>query len=70
MDVMTHGEVVEVDAADMQSGVAPVAGAKLYYDATASRLTATAPGAGVNGFYVGQMVEAGRLVVRCQAVQL
>lgn len=70
MDVMTAGEVVEISASDMQSGVAPVAGAKLYYDSTASRLTATPPGAGVNGFYVGQVVEAGRLVVRCQAVQL
>lgn len=69
-DVMTHGEVVEIGAADMQSGVAPTAGQKLYYDSTASRLTSTAPGAGVNGFYVGQVVEVGRLVVRCQAVQL
>ena len=70
VDVMTDGEVVEMGAADMQSGVAPVAGAKLYFDATASRLTATAPGVGVNGFYVGQIIEAGRLVVRCGAVQL
>jgi hypothetical protein len=70
IDVMTDGEIVEVDASDMQSGVAPVAGAKLYFDATASRLTATAPGVGVNGFYVGQVIEAGRLVVRSAAVQL
>lgn len=70
MDVMTHGEIVEISGADMQSGTAPTAGQKLYYEATASRLTSTAPGVGVNGFYVGQVVEVGRLVVRCQAVQL
>jgi hypothetical protein len=70
IDVMTHGEVVEISGADMQGGVAPTAGQKLYMDTTASRLTSTAPGAGVNGFYVGQVVEVGRLVVRCQAVQL
>lgn len=70
IDVMTDGEVVEIDGADIQGGVAATAGQKLYYDATASRLTSTAPGAGVNGFYVGQVIEAGRLVVRCAAVQL
>jgi hypothetical protein len=69
-DVMTAGEIVEISGADMQSGTAPTAGQKLYLDTTASRLTSTAPGAGVNGFYVGQVVEVGRLVVRCQAVQL
>lgn len=66
MDVMTDGEVVEISGADMQSGTAPTAGQKLYYDATASRLTATAPTAGTEGFYVGQVIEAGRLVVRCK----
>lgn len=66
VDVMTHGECVEISGTDMQSGTAPVAGAKLYLDATASRLTATAPAAGAAGFYVGQVVEVGRLVVRCQ----
>lgn len=70
IDVMTDGEVVELDGADIQGGVAATPGQKLYYDATASRLTATAPGVGVNGFYVGQVIEAQRLVVRCQAVQL
>lgn len=65
-DVMTHGEVVEISGADMQSGTAPTAGQKLYLDATASRLTSTAPAAGAAGFYVGQVVEVGRLVVRCQ----
>lgn len=69
MDVMTHGEVVEISGTDMQSGVAPVAGDRLYLDATASRLATTAPGAGVNGFYVGQVIEAGRLVVRCGVIQ-
>ena len=66
MDVMTHGEVVEISGADMQSGTAPTAGQKIWFEATASRLTATAPAAGVAGFYVGQIVEVGRLVVRCQ----
>lgn len=70
IDVMTDGEVVELDGADIQGGAAATPGQKLYYDSTASRLTATAPGSGVNGFYVGQVIEAARLVVRCQAVQL
>lgn len=69
MDVFTLGEVVELDALDLQTG-SPAAGTKYYLDTTASRLTATAPGAGVNGFLVGWTVEASRLVVRCQAVQL
>lgn len=70
MDVFTTGEVVELDGADVQGGVALAAGVKAYGDFTASRLTATAPGVGVNGFLVGWTVEATRLVVRCQAVQL
>lgn len=70
IDVMTDGEIVELDGLDIQGGTPAVAGAKLFYDSTASRLTATAPGSGVNGFYVGQVVEASRLVVRCQSVQL
>lgn len=66
VDVMTHGEIVEISGTDMESGSAPTAGQKLWFNATASRLTSTAPAAGVAGFYVGQIVEAGRLVVRCQ----
>jgi len=69
VDVMTHGEIVEISGTDMQSGAAPVAGDRLYLDATASRLSTTAPGAGVNGFFVGQVIEAGRLVVRCGVIQ-
>lgn len=74
-DVMTSGEIVDIGVDDIQGGVAATAGQKLYFDATASRLTATAPGVGVNGFYVGQVAlapdgTATRLVVRCQAVQL
>lgn len=65
IDVMTNGEVVELDLNDLQAATAPVAGTKYYYDATASRLTSTAPGATTIGFYVGTTVEAGRLVVRC-----
>lgn len=69
VDVMTDGEVVELDAADIQGATAPTAGTKYYLDVTAGRLTATAPGTGVNGFLVGQTVEAGRLIVRCQQIQ-
>lgn len=75
IDVFTLGEVAEMDGADIQGGVAGTAGQKLYYDSTASRLTATAPGAGVNGFYVGQIALdplglPTRLVLRAQTVQL
>jgi hypothetical protein len=70
IDVMTHGEVVELDGADVQGGTALGAGVKAFGDVTAARLTGTAPGAGVNGFLVGWTVEATRLVVRCQGVQL
>lgn len=68
VDVMTAGEIVEVDGADFQGGSAPAAGAKVYFDATASRLTTTAPADATVGFYVGHMVEATRLVVRCQKI--
>lgn len=66
IDVMTDGEVVEMDGSDIQGGTAGTAGQKLWYDSTASRLTATSPVAGAAGFYVGQLVEPGRLIVRCQ----
>lgn len=69
VDIMTDGEIVELDANDIQGATAPTAGTKYYLDATASRLAATAPGAGINGFYVGTTVEAGRLVVRVAPVQ-
>lgn len=69
VDVMTDGEIVELSATDLQAATAPTAGTKYYMDATAGRLAATAPGAGVNGFYVGHTVEAGRLVVRTGTVQ-
>jgi hypothetical protein len=68
VDVMTDGEVVEISGTDMESGTAPTAGQKLWFNATASRLTSTAPTAGVAGFYVGQIIEVGRLVVRCKNV--
>jgi hypothetical protein len=63
-DVMTSGEIVELDLNDIQGATAPVAGTKYYFDATAGRLSSTAPGVGAIGFYVGTTVEAGRLVVR------
>lgn len=69
VDVMTNGEIVELDLNDIQGATAPVAGTKYYLDATASRLAATAPAAAANGFYVGTTVEAGRLVVRTATVQ-
>lgn len=65
IDVITNGEVVELSAADIQGATNPTAGTKYYFDATASRLSATAPIAANIGFYVGTTVEAGRLVVRC-----
>lgn len=68
-DVLTNGEVVELDLNDIQGATAPTAGTKYYLDVTAGRLTATVPAAGVNGFYVGTTVEASRLVVRCGLVQ-
>jgi hypothetical protein len=68
VDVMTAGEVVELDGADIQGGVAEGAGEKLYLDATASRLADDAPAAGAVGFLVGWTVEADRLVVRCQHI--
>jgi hypothetical protein len=69
LDVMTDGEVVELDALDLQAATAPVAGTRYYLDVTAGRLTATAPAAGTNAFYVGTTVEASRLVVRCGLMQ-
>lgn len=70
VDVMTDGEVIELDAADIQGATAPTAGTKYYFDATAGRLVANAaPTAGTNYFYVGTTVEASRLVVRAGLVQ-
>ena len=70
VDVMTHGEIVEIDGADIQGGTAEAAGDKLYLDATASRLNDDAPAAGAVGFLVGWLVETGgtRLIVRCQHI--
>jgi hypothetical protein len=70
VDVMTAGEVVEVDGNDVQGGVAPTAGQRFFFDATASRLAlVAAPVAGTNYFLVGRVVEATRLVVRCGLLQ-
>lgn len=60
VDIMTHGEIVDVPGL--------IAGTD-YYQAANGTLTATPPGAGVNGNYVGFTVEADRLVVRWQKVQ-
>jgi hypothetical protein len=70
VDVMTAGEIVELDANDIQGATTPTAGTKYSLDTTASRLAATGtPSAGTNYFYVGTTVEATRLVVRCGAAQ-
>lgn len=56
IDVMTAGEIVEC------AGL--VAGTKYYVNATTGVVSATAPVAGTNAFYLGNTVEADRLVVR------
>lgn len=66
VDVMTHGEIVDIGANNNVTGYA--AGARAYA-ATAGAVGVTAPGAGVNGTYLGRYVEAWRLVVRVQKVQ-
>lgn len=70
VDVMTDGEIAELDLNDLQAATAPVAGTKYYLDTTAARLVANAaPTAGTNYFYVGTTVEATRLVVRSGLMQ-
>jgi hypothetical protein len=70
VDVMTQGEIVELDGNDIQGGTTPTAGTKYIFDATASRLAAQGtPTAGTNTFYVGTTVEATRLVVRTGSFQ-
>lgn len=70
LDVMTNGEVIELDALDIQAATAPTAGTKYYADLTAGRLVANAaPTVGTNYYYVGTTVEANRLVVRTGLVQ-
>lgn len=59
VDVMTSGEIVDVDGL--------VAGTD-YYLAADGTLTDVAPAAGAAGFYVGHTVEADRLVVRFQRI--
>lgn len=60
IDIMTSGEIVEV---------AGLAAGTDYYAAANGTITNAAPGAGVNGLYIGFTVEADRLVVRVQKVQ-
>lgn len=66
VDVMTHGEVVDVTDNDNITGRA--AGATVFAAATGA-LGVTAPGAGVNGTRIGRFVENWRLIVRVQKVQ-
>jgi hypothetical protein len=67
VDVMTHGEIVDVSASADNANTAAT-GAVLYA-AAAGATSSTAPGAGVNGIRLGKFVEAWRLVVRVQPVQ-
>ena len=60
IDVMTHGEIVEVPTF--------TAGQVIYANADGT-LGTTAPAAGANAVKVGHIVEAGRLVVRVDRVQ-
>jgi hypothetical protein len=66
VDVMTSGEIVDIGAGNNVTGYA--LGAKAYA-AAAGAIGVTAPGAGVNGVYIGTFVEAWRLIVRVQKVQ-
>jgi hypothetical protein len=61
VDIMTSGEII-------LSGAGLVAGTT-YYAAADGSLTATPPGAGVNGYRVGHTVEATRLIVRFERMQ-
>lgn len=65
-DVMTDGEIVDVEAGQGVTGAG--AGVQVFAGATGT-VTNTAPGSGVNGVYVGTFVEAWRLIVRVQQVQ-
>jgi hypothetical protein len=61
MDVMTDGEIVDVDG---------LAAGTVYFAAGADgAVSATGPAAGVNASRVGHTVEAQRLVVRAAQVQ-
>jgi hypothetical protein len=60
IDIMQNGDIVDVPGL--------IAGTD-YFMAANGTLTATPPGAGINGIYVGFTVEADRLVVRWQKVQ-
>lgn len=60
IDVMTHGEIVDV---------AGLAAGTTYYSNADGTQTNAAPAAGVNGWKVGHTVEASRLIVRFQRIQ-
>jgi len=61
MDVMTDGEIVDVDGL--------IAGTSYFADAADGTVDATAPAVGANGVRVGRTVEAQRLVVRVDQIQ-
>jgi hypothetical protein len=60
VDVMTHGEIVDVTG--LTAGT-------VYYATAAGPLGTAAPAAGTNAGRVGHTVESDRLVVRVQQVQ-
>lgn len=60
LDVMTHGEIVNV---------AGLAAGTTYYLSATGALTNVAPAVGANALKVGHTVEADRLVVRFERVQ-
>lgn len=67
VDVMTSGEIIVDASAGLVAGTT-------YYAAADGSLTATAPGAGVNGYRVGHTVDVlpsgqTRLIVRFERVQ-
>lgn len=62
VDVMTSGEII-------MDTPSPLVAGQTYYAAANGTLTATPPGAGVNGYRVGHTVEATRLVVRFERMQ-
>lgn len=63
VDVMTAGELVDV------AGLTGQGAGKKMYMTSAGVISATVPGAGVNGYKLGQMVESDRLVLRFQEMQ-
>lgn len=71
VDVMKHGECVEMDIAGPTGATSTgyTAGTAYFVDTTTGAMTATAPLAGDNGVKIGHTVEATRLVVNVSDIQ-